>query len=107
MTRGRKSERQFWALFAGYLPIDLARSRFMAARRLASRKAKKRGAMGLRARPAFNVLGLRIWADKWRMFGGNRWRPNCATVARSIEQNEARAWLEVARRWGVAAGVVL
>lgn len=90
MMRGRCSERQF-RVYGKCLPLDVARSPWARARRLArGRFRKKRGALGLRSFQALNVFGVRIWVDKPRMFGGMKWRANCATVQRSIERREAR-----------------
>lgn len=97
MTRGRKSERQFRALFGGRRPIELARNPFMAARRKAGRRfGLKRGALGVRACQALNVMGRRIWYRKPRLFGGFQWRGARATVAKSAEWSRLKAagdWL--------------
>lgn len=91
MMRGRCSERQHRAAFAGCLPIDVSQSAWAKARRLARGCfRKKRGALGVRARQALNVCGVRIWADKPRLFGGREWKAACATVQRSIERRERR-----------------
>lgn len=71
----RLSKRAERKLFAGYLPIDLARNPAMAARRKA-RRARKNSVLGYklpnqrRAFRARNVLGRMIWANKPRRFGG-------------------------------------
>lgn len=79
----RLSERAERKLFAGYLPIDLARNPAMAARRKARRERKNSGYKlqnQRRAYRALNVFGVRIWVNKPRLFGGNKWRARRATV---------------------------
>lgn len=63
------------------------------ARRLArGRFRRTRGALGVRSYQAMNVMGLRVWADKPRQFGGKKWRANCATVQRSIDRARGRVF---------------
>ena len=85
--RGNESTRQFRARFCKCIPLDVSRSKWAMARRLAqSRFRRTRGALGVRSYQALNVMGLRIWVDKPRQFGGKKWRANCATVQRSIDR---------------------
>lgn len=78
------SERGERALFKGYRPFELARNPEMVKRR----KARYRGANSgyrlpgkRRAYQCLNVMGVRIWANKPRQFGGMKWRARRATVA--------------------------
>lgn len=80
----RLSKRAERKLFAGYLPIDLARNPAMAARRMARRARKNCGYKLPNQRRAYQVLsvmGVRIWVNKPRQFGGKKWRARRATVA--------------------------
>lgn len=82
------SERGERALFAGYRRIDLARNPAMAARRKAMQRGKNSGYRLPGQRRAFqclNVMGLRIWANRPRFFGGNRRRARRATVAAYVK----------------------
>jgi len=78
------SERKERALFAGYQRWQVARNPFMAARRMARYSRANSGYKLPNQRRAFqamNCMGVRIWANKPRMFGGRRWQARRATVA--------------------------
>lgn len=79
----RESTREFRANFSWCLPIDLASSKFMTARRIAAHRLRSRMPSQRRAFQALNCMGRRIWADKPRLFNGRRWiASRGATVAR-------------------------
>lgn len=99
-ARGRESTRQFRARFAGCLPVDISLGKWARDRRLSRGRFKRtRGALGVRSRQALNLMGVRIWVDKPRIFGGKLWLARCATIARHVERDEARAWRAVAYKW--------
>ena len=80
----RLSKRAERKLFAGYLPIDLARNPEMRARRVARRRGKSSGYKlpnQRRAYQALSVMGVRIWVNKPRAFKGCKRRALRATVA--------------------------
>ena len=77
----RMSKRAERGMFAGHRRLDLARSTFLTARRIAAWKRSKLRGQVL-AYQALNVLGVRIWANKPRFFGDYRWFSRRATVAR-------------------------
>ena len=90
----RESERAFRANWKPCTRLEMAVNPFMRERRKAA-YPKRRRVRELRAFQALNVMGVRIWANKPRLFGGMKWRARRATVARSIELEqfrESRAW---------------
>lgn len=92
MKAGRRmvilSERGERQLFAGCLPLDVARNPAMARLRKARRRGKNSGyklPMQRRAYQALNVFGVRIWVSKPRLFGGYKWKARRATVAAYVK----------------------
>lgn len=94
----RLSKRGERALFNGHDRLSLAVNPAMVALRKARRSRAHSGYVlpnQRRAYQALNVMGLRIWVNKPRQFGGYKWRAARATVARSIalrELRDSRAW---------------
>ncbi len=84
----RLSERGERALFAGYTRLEVARNPAMAARRQARYRGKNSGyrlPMQRRAYQCMNCMGVRIWANKPRLFGGYRWKARRATIAAFVK----------------------
>lgn len=91
----RESVRAFRANWKGCARLQMASNPFMVARRKAAYQKRRRLPGQMRAYQALNVMGVRIWANKPRLFKGYAWRARRATVARSIEIAafmESRAW---------------
>lgn len=78
------SARKDRAQWAGFERWQVARNPFMRARRIARLgfgRSCFRNKKRVRAFQAMNCMGVRIWADKPRMFGGRSWQARRATVA--------------------------
>ena len=103
MMRGRESEQGFRRRCAlmRFGRLSVSRNPAMEARRMAGLRLRSRMPSQVGARQALNLYGKRIWFSKPVQFKGQKWRAACATVQRSIELAEARAWLAVAGRWVV------
>lgn len=107
MMRGRESEQGFRRRCAlmRFSRLDRAKNPAMVARRMAARRLRSRIPSMVRASAGLNLYGKRIWFPKPVQFKGQKWRAACATVQRSIERAEARAWRAVAEKWAGAVGV--